>query len=71
MNHAYVERDDGKKESVKEVVADEKYLKEEYISTIQNRGAAIIAARKLSSAMSAAKAAVNIYGSSFNYISNI
>lgn len=33
------------------------YLKDEFISTIQKRGAAVIAARKLSSAMSAAKAA--------------
>jgi len=40
-----------------EVVNDEVWLKETFIPTVQKRGAAVIAARKLSSAMSAAKAA--------------
>uniref|UniRef100_A0A914WED7 Malate dehydrogenase n=1 Tax=Plectus sambesii TaxID=2011161 RepID=A0A914WED7_9BILA len=38
-------------------VGDEAWLKGEFISVVQKRGAVIIAARKLSSAMSAAKAA--------------
>ncbi len=40
-----------------EVIADEKWLQEIFLPTVQKRGAAVIAARKLSSAMSAAKAA--------------
>jgi len=40
-----------------QVVNDEAWLKETFIPTVQKRGAAVIAARKLSSAMSAAKAA--------------
>jgi len=40
-----------------EVINDETWLKETFIPTVQKRGAAVIAARKLSSAMSAAKAA--------------
>ncbi|XP_071520000.1 malate dehydrogenase, cytoplasmic [Panulirus ornatus] len=36
---------------------EDSYLKGEFITTVQKRGAAVIAARKLSSAMSAAKAA--------------
>ena len=39
-----------------EAIADTAWLQGEYITTIQKRGAAIIAARKLSSAASAAKA---------------
>jgi len=42
---------------VPKAVGDDQYLKGEFITTVQKRGAAIIAARKLSSAMSAAKAA--------------
>ena len=38
-------------------VVDDAWLKETFIPTVQKRGAAVIAARKLSSAMSAAKAA--------------
>ncbi|KAH3845526.1 malate dehydrogenase, cytoplasmic-like [Dreissena polymorpha] len=41
---------------VQKAVQDDNWLKNEFISTIQKRGAAVIAARKLSSAMSAAKA---------------
>lgn len=48
---------DGKTLPVYEAVKDDNYLKNDFISTVQKRGAAIIAARKLSSAMSAAKAA--------------
>lgn len=41
---------------VLDAVKDENWLKTEFISVVQKRGAAVIAARKLSSAMSAAKA---------------
>lgn len=47
---------DGKEKPVFEAVQDDKWLKNDFISTVQKRGAAVIAARKLSSAMSAAKA---------------
>lgn len=46
----------GKETTVFDAINDEKWLKNEFISTVQKRGAAVIAARKLSSAMSAAKA---------------
>ena len=42
-----------------EVIADEKWLQSEFISTVQQRGAAIIKARGLSSAGSAANAVVD------------
>lgn len=45
---------DGK--PVKDVIKDEAYLHGEFLTTVQKRGAAIIAARKASSALSAAKA---------------
>ncbi|GFR87615.1 malate dehydrogenase [Elysia marginata] len=47
----------GKTVPVPEAVKDDSYLKNEFIKTVQQRGAAVIKARKLSSAMSAAKAA--------------
>ena len=46
---------DGK--PVTEVIKDAAWLQTEFVPTVQKRGAAVIAARKLSSAMSAAKAA--------------
>nr|AZS52303.1 cytosolic malate dehydrogenase [Laternula elliptica] len=46
----------GKEVKVHEAVKDENWLKNEFIKTVQLRGAAVIKARKLSSAMSAAKA---------------
>jgi malate dehydrogenase len=46
----------GQSLSVAEAIKDDAWLKNEFISTVQKRGAAVIAARKLSSAMSAAKA---------------
>lgn len=46
----------GKDTPVYEAVNDENWLKNDFVSTVQKRGAAVIAARKLSSAMSAAKA---------------
>lgn len=46
----------GKEVKVSEAVKDENWLKNDFISIVQKRGAEVIAARKLSSAMSAAKA---------------
>ncbi|KAL4309085.1 hypothetical protein GQ457_01G031540 [Hibiscus cannabinus] len=52
VNHATV-RD----KPVRELVKDDEWLNGEFITTVQQRGAAIIKARKLSSALSAASAA--------------
>lgn len=51
--HAFIK---GEKVAVPEAVKDDHWLKNEFISTVQKRGGAVIAARGLSSAMSAAKA---------------
>lgn len=56
VNHATVNTGKGWK-PVREVVSDDQWLKTEFIATVQQRGAAIIKARKLSSALSAASAA--------------
>lgn len=48
---------DGSKKSVVEAIANNDYLNAEFVETVQKRGAAVISARKMSSAMSAAKAA--------------
>jgi malate dehydrogenase len=66
VSHGYVEID-GKKVAVKDAVKDDAWLQGEFISTVQQRGAAVIKARKFSSAASAAKAIVDhmrdwIYG---------
>ena len=53
----YNARIDGK--PANEVIGDEKWLKETFIATVQQRGAAIIKARGLSSAASAANAGIN------------
>ncbi|CAH2069715.1 unnamed protein product [Thlaspi arvense] len=55
-NHATVSTKTGDK-PVKELVADQEWLKNEFIEEVQERGAAIIRARRLSSALSAASAA--------------
>lgn len=47
----------GVEKSVTSEINDEKYLTTDFVSTVQKRGAAVINARKMSSAMSAAKAA--------------
>mmetsp|Transcript_32485 Transcript_32485/g.29315 ORF Transcript_32485/g.29315 Transcript_32485/m.29315 type:complete len:357 (-) Transcript_32485:182-1252(-) len=47
---------EGKVSRVKEVITDSKWLESDFFTTVQKRGAAIIAARKLSSAASAANA---------------
>ena len=52
----YNARIDGK--PANEVIGDEKWLKETFIATVQQRGAAIIKARGLSSAASAANAGI-------------
>jgi len=49
-----------------EMIGDEKWLKEEFIRTVQQRGAAVIKARGLSSAGSAANAIVNTVNSLTN-----
>jgi malate dehydrogenase len=49
-----------------EVIGDEKWLKETFIQTVQQRGAAIIKARGLSSAASAANAVVDTVRSLIN-----
>jgi len=49
-----------------EVIGDEKWLKEEFIKTVQQRGAAVIKARGLSSAGSAANAIVDTVDSLTN-----
>jgi len=46
----------GKQVPAPQAVNDDNYIKNEFISTVQQRGGAVIKARKLSSAMSAAKA---------------
>jgi len=50
----YVE--DGKTVPVSEVLQDEKWIREDFIPTVQNRGTTVIEKRGLSSAMSAAQA---------------
>jgi malate dehydrogenase len=57
-DHGYVIVN-GEKKSIRDAVKDDKYLQSDFITTVQKRGAAIIAARKLSSAMSAANAIVD------------
>jgi malate dehydrogenase len=49
-----------------EVIKDEKWLKEEFIATVQQRGAAVIKARGFSSAGSAANAIVDTINSLTN-----
>ncbi|KAI5647422.1 hypothetical protein M9H77_33427 [Catharanthus roseus] len=56
VNHATVNTGNGLK-PVRELVSDDKWLNTEFITTVQQRGAAIIKARKLSSALSAASSA--------------
>ncbi|KAL8140040.1 hypothetical protein V2J09_006061 [Rumex salicifolius] len=56
VNHATIKTPSGEK-PVRELVSDDAWLNAEFISTVQQRGAAIIKARNLSSALSAASAA--------------
>ncbi|OMP00691.1 hypothetical protein COLO4_12458 [Corchorus olitorius] len=57
VNHATVKATNGGEKPVRELVANDNWLNTEFITTVQQRGAAIIKARKLSSALSAASAA--------------
>lgn len=58
VNHAFLQKDNLglNKVSVRSCVADDEWLNTEFIKTVQTRGAAIIAARGMSSALSASKA---------------
>lgn len=47
---------DGKEHTALDAIKDDAWVKGDFVSTVQTRGAAVIKARKLSSAMSAAKA---------------
>lgn len=57
VRNATVTLPNGATLSVHEAIKNDEYLKNTFVETIQTRGAAVIAARKMSSAMSAAKAA--------------
>jgi len=59
VSNAYILDDKGGKVSVKDAVKDDAFLQGEFIKTVQQRGAAVIKLRKLSSAASAAKAIVD------------
>jgi len=58
VSHAHVD-DNGKQKSVTAAVNDQHWLQEEFITIVQQRGAAVIKARKLSSAASAATAIID------------
>lgn len=57
-SHAVVSKGSGQV-NVQAEVKDETWFKDEFLKTVQKRGAGVIAARKMSSAMSAAKAAAD------------
>lgn len=56
VSHGYIVEPS---KTVRSVINDDQWLNNDFISTVQKRGAAIIAARKLSSAGSAAKAIID------------
>ena len=56
---ALVTRDDGTVVDAVAATNDAEWLQGDFIKTVQSRGGAVIAARKLSSAMSAAKAIID------------
>ena len=56
ISHATVTLNSGESQNAAQAINDDHWVKNEMIPCVQKRGAAIIAARKLSSAMSAAKA---------------
>jgi malate dehydrogenase len=58
VSHGFVDTSSGK-QSIKDAIKNDEYLHSEFIAVVQQRGAAIIKARKLSSAASAAKAIVD------------
>lgn len=55
-SHAIVDKD-GTVNKATQLIANDNWLRSTFVETVQKRGAAVIAARKMSSAMSAAKAA--------------
>eukprot|EP00241_Pyramimonas_parkeae_P006582 CAMPEP_0114247618 /NCGR_PEP_ID=MMETSP0058-20121206/13120_1 /TAXON_ID=36894 /ORGANISM="Pyramimonas parkeae, CCMP726" /LENGTH=334 /DNA_ID=CAMNT_0001360939 /DNA_START=81 /DNA_END=1085 /DNA_ORIENTATION=+ len=57
VNHGVVVRSDGMSVPIRAAINDDEYLRGEFVKTVQQRGAAIIKARKLSSALSAASSA--------------
>jgi len=59
VRHATVRNAAGVAVNVRAAVNNDAWLQKEFLETVQDRGAAIIAARKSSSAASAAKAAVD------------
>jgi len=56
VSHAIVKLTSGEVVPARDALKDDHWVKHDFIKCVQSRGAAIIAARKLSSAMSAAKA---------------
>lgn len=56
LTHARVHLNTGEVKSAYDAIKDDDWIKNKFIPVVQKRGAAILAARKLSSAMSAAKA---------------
>lgn len=57
VSNGFILKDNGEKVDIETAVNDTKFLREDFIQTVQQRGAAIIKARKMSSALSAANAA--------------
>ena len=56
VSNGTITNENGETNSIASVINDSDYLQNDFISTVQQRGAAIIAARKFSSALSAANA---------------
>ena len=56
MRHASVQLNNGETKKAYDAIQNDNWIKNDFIPVVQKRGAAILAARKLSSAMSAAKA---------------
>jgi malate dehydrogenase len=56
LRHASVKLNNGETHKAYDAIQNDNWIKNEFIPVVQKRGAAILAARKLSSAMSAAKA---------------
>jgi len=57
VTHAYVVKSDGSHEPIRKALSgSDEWLNTDFISTVQQRGGTVLAARKLSSAASAAKA---------------
>lgn len=58
VNHGFVVQDNTQ-QAIRQAINDDTYLNTQFIATVQKRGAAIIEARKFSSALSAAQAIVD------------